>query len=256
MSEPGAVQRDPRPRPLATPAPVTNGQSALGALRDRANTVLPGLYAWLTTVLMPSVNHGAPVSARVTALLALLALLAAPLLVSARPVLGRALGIFGFIGCSLLTWLLLGAGLVRNPGDPLLSALGAVAFTLYALGWGSLRRRGAVPEDAPNVILGPPLQPRARPHPVAPFVFGLVIVSALLPVFLAFRVVEAERGLFAHAVAILAAILTITVGARVATGLGQRRPLPASAERLNAAAVPLALSALLFGLGFLWLVVR
>lgn len=229
---------------------------ALAALRDRANTVLPGLYAWVTTVALPSVNHGAPGSARVSAFFALLALLAAPLFVSERPLIGRALGIFGFIGCSLLTWLLLGAGLVRNPGDPLLSALGAVAFTLYALGWGSLRRRGVVPEDAPNVIVGPPLQPRAKPHPIAPVVFGLILVGALLPVFLAFRVAEAERGLFAHAIAILAAVLTITVGARVATGLGQRRALPVSGERLNAAALPLALSALLFGLGFLWLVVR
>lgn len=253
MTGSGAVQHDSR---APTSAAVSNGPSALGALRDRASTVLPGLYAWVTTVLMPSFNHGAPSSARVSAFFALLALLAAPLFVSARPWLGRALGIFGFIGCSLLTWVLLGAGLVRDPGDPLLSALGAVAFTLYALGWGSLRRRGVVPEDAPNVILGPPLQPRARPHPVAPFVFGLIIVSALLPVFLAFRVPDAERSLFAHAVAILAAILTITVGARVATSLGQGRALPASAERLNAAAVPLALSALLFGLGFLWLVVR
>jgi hypothetical protein len=192
----------------------------------------------------------------VTALFALLALLAAPVFVRDRPLVGRALGIFGFIGGSLLTWLLLGPGLVRNPGDPLLSALGAVAFTLYALGWGSLRRRGVVPEDAPNVILGPPLQPRARPHPLAPFVFGLILAAAVLPVFLAFRVVEADRGLLAHAVAILAAILTITVGARVATSLGQRRALPLSTERLNAAAVPLALLALLFGLGFLWLVVR
>ena len=233
-----------------------NGQSALRSLRERANTVLPGLYAWLTTVALPAVNHGAPGSARLTALLALAALLAAPVFVRERPRLGRALGIFGFIGGSLLTWLLLGAGLVSNPGDPLLSALGAVAFTLYALGWGSLRRRDAVPEDSPNVIVGPPLQPRARSHRLAPIVFGAIVVSALLPVFLAFRVAEVERGLFAHAAAILAAILTITVGARVATGLGQRRALPASAERLNAAAVPLALSALLFGLGFLWLVVR
>ncbi len=253
MIESGAVHRDSRP---VTTAPANNGQTPLRALRDRASTVLPGLYAWLTTVLSPSLNHGAPGSARVTALFALLALLAAPLFVNRRPLLGRALGIFGFVGCSLLTWLLLGPGVISNPGDPLLSALGAVAFTLYALGWGSQRRRGVVPEDAPNVILGPPLQPRARPHPLAPFVFGLILVSASLPVFLAFRVVEAERGLFAHAVAILAAILTITVGARVATGLGQRRALPVGAERLNAAAVPLALSALLFGLGFLWLVVR
>jgi len=253
VTEPGAVQRGAHaPRPAA----ASNAQSAFAALRDRASTVLPGLYAWLTTVLLPSLNHGAPNSARVTALAALLALLLAPLFVSARPLVARALGIFGFIGCSLLTWVLLGGRLVQNPGDPLLSALGAVAFTLYALGWGSLRRRGVVPEDAPNVISGPPLQPRARPHPLAPFVFGLILVSSLVPVFLAFRVTEAERGLFAHAVAILAAILTITVGARVAINLGQRRVLPTSPERLNAAAVPLALSALLFGLGFLWLVVR
>lgn len=253
MSEAGRAPRSSRP---PSPAFVSNGPSAFGSLRDRAHTLLPGLYAWVTTVLLPSLDHGAPRAARVTTLLAFLALLAAPLLVSARPVLGRALGIFGFIGCSLLTWLLLGARLVQNPGDPLLSALGAVAFTLYALGWGSQRRRGVVPEDAPNVIPGAPLLPRSRPHPLAPLVFALVIASALLPMFLAFRVAEAERGLFAHAAAVLAAILTITVGARVATALGQRRPLPASADRLNAAAVPLALSALLFGLGFLWLVVR
>jgi len=251
VTEPGAAPSDRRPS-----SPGFNGQSALGSLRDRANTLLPGLYAWLTTVLLPSLNHGAPGSARLSALLALLALVAAPLLVRAHPALGRALGIFGFVGCSLLTWLLLGPRLVQNPGDPLLSALGAVAFTLYALGWGSQRRRGVVPEDAPNAILGPPLLPRTRPHPVAPVAFAVVIASALLPVFLAFRVAEAERALFAHAVAVLTAILTITVGARAATALGQRRAFPASAERLNAAAVPLALSALLFGLGFLWLVVR
>ena len=235
---------------------LASGPGALRALRDRANTVLPGLYAWLTTVALPSAQHGAPSAARATACLALLALLAAPVFVSERPLVGRALGIFAFIGCSLLTWLLLGAGRVQNPGDPLLSALGAVAFTLYALGWGSLRRRGVVPEDAPNVIPGPPLQPRVRPNRTAPVVFGVILVSSLVPSFLAFRVIDVERGLFAHAVAILAAILTVTVGARVALGLGQRRGPPPVAERLNAAAVPLALLALVFGLGFLWLVVR
>jgi len=188
--------------------------------------------------------------------LALLALVAAPLFVHERPAIGRALGIFAFVGCSLLTWVLLGAGSVQNAGDPLLPALGAVAFTLYALGWGSLRPRDVVPEDAPNAIPGPPLQPRARPHPLSPLILGVILVSALVPVFLAFRVVESERALFAHAVAILSAILTITVGSRVALQLGQRRAQAPVAERLNAAAVPLALLALSFGLGFLWLVVR
>jgi hypothetical protein len=247
VSELGAARSGSRPPATA---------SALRAFRERASTILPGLYAWLTTVALPSVQHQAPASARVSAFFALLALVAAPLFVDERPLLGRALGIFSFIGLSLLTWVLLGAGLVQNPGDPLLSALGAVAFTLYALGWGSLRRRDAVPEDGPNVIPGQPLQPRIRPLRGTPVVFGVILAAALVPVFLAFRVVETERALFAHAVAILAAILTITVGARVALSVGQRKGLPPAAERLNAAAVPLALLALVFGLGFLWLVVR
>lgn len=248
MTESGAAVSDSRP--------ALGLGSALRALRDRASTVLPGLYAWVTTVAQPSVAHNAPGSARFTAFLALVALLAAPLFVRERPQLGRALGIFAFLGCSLLTWLLLGAPLLQTSSDPLLPALGAVAFTLYALGWGSLRRRGDVPEDAPNVIPGPPLQPRARPHASSPVVFGLILSSALLPVFLAFRISDPARGLFAHAVAALAAILVITVGSRVALGLGQRRSLPGVGERLNAAAVPLALVALVFGLGFLWLVLR
>ena len=53
MTESGAVGDESRP-PAAVQ--VNGGQSALRALRDRANTVLPGLYAWLTTVAMPSVR--------------------------------------------------------------------------------------------------------------------------------------------------------------------------------------------------------
>jgi hypothetical protein len=247
VSELGVAVGDSRPPAAA---------SALRAWRERASTVLPGLYAWLTTVALPCAQHGASLAARVSAFLGLLALLTAPLFLDERPLLGRALGIFSFIGLSLLTWVLLGASLVQSPGDPLLSALGAVAFTLYALGWGSLRRRNVVPEDGPNVIPGQPLQPRIKPLRRTPIVFAVILAAALLPVFLAFRVVETERALFAHAVAILAAILTITVGARVALSVGQRKGLPPVAERLNAAAVPLALLALVFGLGFLWLVVR
>lgn len=252
MSSPGAA---PLGAPQRLPGP-SGSPGALRALRERANTVLPGLYAWLTTVALPAVQHTAPTAARVCAFFALVALIAAPLFAHERPAWGRALGIFGFVGSSLLTWLILGAGSVQNAGDPLLPALGAVAFTLYALGWGSLRRRDVVPEDAPNVIPGPPLQPRVRPHPLSPVILGVILVSSLVPVFLAFRVAESERALFAHAVAILAAILTITVGSRVALQLGQRRAAAPVAERLNAAAVPLALLALTFGLGFLWLVVR
>ena len=61
MTESRVAQRD---SPASARAALSTGQSVFGALRDRANTVLPGLYAWVTTVLMPSFNHGAPGSAR------------------------------------------------------------------------------------------------------------------------------------------------------------------------------------------------
>lgn len=237
-------------------ARVDSVPSPLRALRDRASTVLPGLYAWVTTVALPSVQHSARASAKVSAFCALVALILAPLFVGERPRLGRALGVYTFIGFSLLTWVLLGAPLLQHTGDPLLAALGVVAFMLYALGWGSLRRRDRIPEDDPNMIPGAPLMPRSRPPALVPVVFALIVAAALVPTFLAFRVVDAERGLFAHAVAVLSAILTITAGSRVALGLGQQRALPPTLDRLNAAAVPLALLALAFGLGFLWLVVR
>jgi len=110
-------------------APSSAGHPGpLRALSDRANTVLPGLYAWLATVALPASQHGASASARASAGVALVSLLTAPVFATGRPLVGRALGIYGFIGGSLLTWLLLGASLVQSPGDPLLSALGAVAF--------------------------------------------------------------------------------------------------------------------------------
>jgi len=230
--------------------------SPLEALRERASTVLPGLYAWVTTGAMPVAQPTTPSLARGSAFLALLALLTAPLFVRARPWLARALGVHAFIGCSLLTWMLIGGQTLASRTDPLLAALGGVAFMLYALGWGSLRRRGAVPEDGPDIIPGAPLAPRARQSALVPALFAVIVVSSLAPTFLAFRVHDAERGLFAHAVAILASVLTITVGSRVVLGLGQRRTMPSPGDRSNAAAVPLALVALVFGLGFLWLVVR
>src|SRR4051794_26508259 len=60
VTELGAVHSDPRLRIARSP---------IQALRDRANTVLPGIYAWVTTVALPSVQHTAPALARVTAFL-------------------------------------------------------------------------------------------------------------------------------------------------------------------------------------------
>jgi hypothetical protein len=241
---------------LGAPSPAPALRQPWRALRDRASTVLPGAYAWVTTVAQPATQHGASAFARLSAFCALVALLSAPLFIDDRPALGRALGVYAFIGLSLSTWAQLGGSLLQHRPDPLLSALGSVAFMLYALGWGSLRHRDNVPEDGPNVLVGPPLEPRIRPARLAPAILGLIVCSALVPTFLAFRVEDPERALFAHSVGVLAAVVVITSGSRVLLNLGQRRAPPAPLARLNAAALPLALLALSFGLGFLWLVMR
>jgi hypothetical protein len=131
------------------------------------------------------------------------------------------------------------------------SALGVLGWVIYAFGWG--RSRGSrIPEDAPNVVAGTPLAPRAHLSRVAAPVVGVSIVAALALEGLAFRVDRSDPALFAHAAATACALLVLGVGARVALGLGARRELASASTRLNAMAPPLAALAVLLGLGLVW----
>src|SRR5262245_6053240 len=132
-------------------------------LLSRANMLLPGLYAWVATVAYPASQRGVPGGARFAALLALLALVAAPVLAPERALLSRLLGLYSFTACSVLAWALAGSAISPERLDPVRGAVGAIAWMLHALGWGAMRPRGAVPEDDPNVISGTPLLPRNQP---------------------------------------------------------------------------------------------
>lgn len=242
---------------VASSASQSSRDVSTRALQERAHTVLPGVYAWVISVALPVASRGTPFLTRLSAGATLLCLLSAALLGGARTVLGRCLGVYGFLGCSLLTWYLLGTELSPTHLDPVLAALGALGFMLYALGWGVQRRRSAVPEDAPNVIAGAPLEARAKLPLAASLIAGLSVVGALGALLSAYRIHEPERALFGHSAAALVAIALIGQGARVALETGQKTRVSAAVgERLNAALVPMSILALVFGLGFLWLVVR
>src|SRR5688572_21284843 len=122
---------------------------------ERANILLPGLYAWLLTVGEPATGAGVGWKARALAFLALVALVLGPLLAPDRPIHGRACGVYGFIGLSTLAWWQLGPVVSAEELDPLRAALGALGWMLYAFGWGKTRGRGLVPEDDPHVVPGP-----------------------------------------------------------------------------------------------------
>ena len=72
----------------------------------RTNMLLPGVYAWISTVATPAFRREVPWGPKSVAVVALCFLVAGPLVALSRPTLGRALGIYGFVGASLLTWLL------------------------------------------------------------------------------------------------------------------------------------------------------
>jgi hypothetical protein len=221
-----------------------DGEGKRYALSVRANMLLPGLYAWVTTVAYPTTYRGAPGAARVTALLALIALLSGPFLVLERARLARILGIYVFFGLSLATWLLVGELVGVDRLEPVRSALGAAGWALFALGWGSVRRVGSVPEDDPHVLLGPPLTARSQLPVSASVVLGISLVGLAVPLMLAWRVVRLEHALFAHAAALLCALAILHAGANIALGHGVARSPASVRQRLAAATRPLAVLSL------------
>jgi hypothetical protein len=211
----------------------------------------PGLYAWLATVLVPVLQRGAPWSARALAGVALLALGGAFVLHGPRPKLARWLGVYTFILACFGAWALLGRQLAAEQLDPVRSALGATGFLLHALAWGAAPRSlDAEPPD--NLVPGAPLLPRHRPARLAPVVFGAGVLLALLPSLIAFGVERPSASLLAHAVALGAALLIVTVSVDVALRMGRNWRFAAFRTRVARATWPLGALALSLGIGLIW----
>jgi hypothetical protein len=222
----------------------------------RAHLLVPGLFAWLATVATPTLGHEAPEFSRVSALLALAALVAGPYLAVDHPRAGRMVGVFVFMALCLTTWLLLGAGLSVDRLEPVQAGLGGLGWAAFAFGWGSLRPLGKIPEDHPNVLGGTPLRPRGELPAGAMIVLGVSIGGAALCLALAWRVVRADHALLAHAVAIACAIASLSVGAKVAVRRGAGLQPYEAAHRIGAASRWLLALALLVFAGIFWRALR
>lgn len=231
--------------PVAEPAPLAR------AFATDANVLLPGLYAWATTVALPAASAQATLPVRLAALSALLCLAPGALLWSRFPKLGHALGIHAFVGCCIVAWALL-----RRDGVPLgvqglEAAFGAVGWVLYAFGWGELSARRRVPERDPHVIAGAPLAPRNPWSRSAEAILALGIAGSFVLLFLSFRVARAPHSVMAHGVWVLLTVLLVSSAARVALGRGPRR-MGGDRERLNAAAAALAALFVALALGVMY----
>jgi hypothetical protein len=193
----------------------------------RRNLLVGGGAAWLLTVGLPAFESGDSLPARLSAGVALLTLLVGVAVSVRWARAGRVLSMPGFIGMCALTWALLGDRLSPGQLQPIRAALGGVAWLTFALGWGAVRHPGAVPENDPRVIPAEPLQPRGELPAIVRVVTALSVGLALVLWLLAWRATGVEHALFAHAIALAAAMWLISIGADIAIALSvKRRWLP------------------------------
>lgn len=217
--------------------------------------VVPGLYAWLATVLAPVLPGGASLFSRGFALLALLALAGSFVLSASQPRLARLLGVYGFVICCFGAWACLGPLLRSDQLDAVRGALGALGFLLHALAWGAAPKEPDA-DALDNLVPGTPLTPRHKPVRGASGVLALGIAAGLVPVALAFAVERQGASLLAHSTALGTAVLMIGASTNVALRVGKPRQFPAWRARASRAVWPLGALAVAVGVGLIWLATR
>ncbi|MBN1612648.1 MAG: hypothetical protein JW940_38850 [Polyangiaceae bacterium] len=215
------------------------------------NIGLPGLYAWYTTVAWPAASTDAPTSARLTCVLALVALAIGAVSTLTHPRAGAALGVLVFFLLCVATWLLLGDALDRMRHETLASTLGGVGWALFALGWGSVRSRAGDTAEPLDAIAGG-LAPRSRLARGSLALFGLTIVASCALVFLGWSVVRPAHAVLGQTVAVASSVALLLAAGRLAVGrLQSQRSRPASSQ-LWSVARKLTLVVVLLGIGVLW----
>jgi hypothetical protein len=197
----------------------------------------PGLYAWGVTVAWPASQRLAPFPARILAGAALAALVAGAVLTRFWPLGARVTGIWLFLGASIGTWAFLSRSIDATHLDPVHGLLGAVGWAAFALVWGGERAQRDGDAGAARVLPWPDARRRSA------LIMAVVGTAAAVPLALAWWVEGTERALFAHAVALAAAVALVARAADLAAPLpGEAGPGAAALrpqKRLLAAAIPL-----------------
>jgi len=238
LAELGSLAGAPSPERAPPERPSHARAFELGGL---ATILLPGFYAWGATVAWPAFAlPGSSPVARLAAGLSAVLLVGGPLVARRHLRAGRALGVLGFVGASAAAWGALDSAIRPPQLDTVRAALGAFAWGLFALGWGTFPGRTRLPEEDPHAVLTGRLPPRARlPRAVTLGFSGLLAASMALPL-LAWRVERPGVALLGHAVALAGAVALLGIGSRVL--LAPKGPARASPPRLW------------FGVLVLWLV--
>jgi hypothetical protein len=220
--------------------------------------VISGVYSWGLTVLPQVATTGPASPTGLFARLAIVALLAAPVLPPGRIALTAALDVF--LGACILAWFF-GRD---HPMDPPLAVFGSFGWLSYTLALGSLSTplesdternpaaRNPAARNPAELNPGPHLDPRTRPSRLSAAVLLACLLACLAVIGAAWTVKRPAVAVLAHVFALSTVLVILRSSAHLATYLQVRTTKLKVRPRLGPAAWPLVALAVLAAAAVVW----
>ncbi len=228
-----------------------------------AQAAIPGLYAWAITVAPAAWSRGAPVVAKIAAIIGVVALVTAPFVEGAGrfgaaatpadaatidrtpatsrsrlsaitswtgPTWARIWSVWGFVLSSAIVWALAPAALSSARLDGVRGALGMVGWALFAFASAGPTLRPD-PDAARRIVAGTPLKPRSElPRGDGIYVvFG--VLAALAMQAIGWGVASPERAVLVRLVTIVCGIAVL--GGATSIALARHTPRVPASRRLK-----------------------
>jgi hypothetical protein len=260
MTEPPVPPAGAEPAPLSerTRARRNVVLTRLSELGASAQAAIPGLYAWSITVAPAAWSRGAPVIARVAAVIGVIALVTAPFVEGAGlrapppesaapsdpstaraslappaprgltalrawtgPTWARIWSVWGFVLSSAIVWTLAPSALSSAKLDGVRGALGVVGWGLFAFASAGPSLR-ADPEASARIVAGSSLKPRSElPRGDGAYVAaGVVLALAMQAV--GWGVPSPERAVLVRLVTVVCGVAVL--GATTSIALARHVP--------------------------------
>jgi len=202
-------------------------------------------FAWAVTVAPAVIVRSSTWPARAVAVLAFLAGVIGPVVAARKKRVGRHVGISAFLAFTTGVWLLSSRAIAIEQVDPVLAAIGAVSWGVFAFSWGEPWR---LRDDADATEPGALLRARAELPMLSVPIAALGVVGALALLLLAFRVRDPSRALPAQAAGIGLGVALVTAAAHLAVNRGKaHQPQPTASKSATRAVLLLVVVAFLGG---------
>lgn len=266
--------------------------SRLSELGASAQAAIPGLYAWSITVAPAAWSRGAPIFAKVAAIIGVIALVTAPLVEGAGlrrleappapvptpadrsaerpstapppprglaalrgwtgPTWARIWSVWGFVLSSAIVWTLAPGALSSARLDGVRGALGVVGWALFAFASAGPSLR-AEPEAATRIVAGSALKPRSElPRGDGAYVAAGVVL-ALAMQGVGWGVPTAERAVLVRLVTVVCGVAVLGATTSIALSRHVTRTPASRRVRLRRALPWVVMLALFLGSGVLLL---